>query len=61
AVMFESENPEHTKQLLHDLQARLEQNPWIGKVLITKVAYDFFDKHKLMFLDTKDLEEIRHR
>ncbi|HKY64316.1 MAG TPA: MMPL family transporter [bacterium] len=61
AVVFESDNPEQTQKLIQDLKLVLEKNPYVGQALITKVGYEYFDKHKLLFLELDDLKDIRHR
>lgn len=60
-VIFESEHPESTKRLLHDLAGELRKSPSVAKVLVTKPGYDFFDKNKFLYMETPDLEEVRDR
>lgn len=60
-VVFESENSEATKKALHDLAPLLEKNPLVGRVLIKKPGYDFFDKNKFLYVKTEDLKDIRDR
>jgi len=61
AVVLESEHPETMKKVLEALKPKLAQNPLIGKVEDKKVGYQFFDKHKLLYLDLEDLKTIRDR
>ncbi|OGQ58261.1 MAG: hypothetical protein A3I75_07810 [Deltaproteobacteria bacterium RIFCSPLOWO2_02_FULL_50_16] len=61
SVVFESEDPAKTIQFLQDTTQRLRALPWVGKVVDRKVGYDFFDRHKLIFLDLDDLKTIRDR
>jgi len=60
-LALESENPEKTRQLLEDLKPLLRKSPYVGEVYTTKLGYEFFDKHKMYYLDLKDLKEIRER
>ncbi|MFO1462226.1 MAG: MMPL family transporter [bacterium] len=60
-VVLESGNPEAIKRLLYDLQAILEKSPAVSRVLVTKPGYAFFDKHKLLYLDLADLQDIHDR
>ncbi len=61
AVMLESDHPENTRRLLQDLKPLLEKSPHVGEVYIDKIGYDFFDQHKLYYLELKDLKEIHDR
>lgn len=60
-VVLESNDAEAIKRALYDLKARFEQRPEVGRALVTKPAYAFFDKHKLLYLELEDLKEIRDR
>lgn len=60
-IVLESDNPENTKAALHALKPLLEKSPMVGEVLLTKPGYDFLDKNKFLFMDTKDLQDIRDR
>lgn len=60
-VVLESSDAEAIKRALYDLQARFEKRPEVGRALVTKPAYAFFDKHKLLYLELEDLKEIRDR
>lgn len=60
-LVFESDKPEQVKQLLKDLAPELKKIPSVGKVMITKPGYDFLDKNKFLFMETKDLLEVRDR
>lgn len=60
-VVLESTDAEAIKRALYDLKARFEQRPEVGRALVTKPAYAFFDKHKLLYLELEDLKEIRDR
>ncbi len=60
-VVFESDRPENTKRLLHDLKPLLESKPVVGKVYLTKPGWEFFDRQKFLFMDLEDLYTIRDR
>lgn len=61
SLVFESDDPRKTIEFLKDTAARLHTHPMVGRVIDRKVGYDFFNKHKLMFLDLDDLRIIRDR
>lgn len=61
SLVFESEDPDQTILFLKDTVARLKEKPFVGKIVDRKIGYDFFNKHKMMFLDLEDLRTIRER
>lgn len=61
ALVFESNNPENTKRFMADLKSKFLQDPQVGKVEDKKLAYQFFDQYKLLFLELEDLKTIRDR
>ncbi|MDL1872718.1 hypothetical protein FBR05_11000, partial [Deltaproteobacteria bacterium PRO3] len=60
-VVLESSDAEAIQRALYDLKARFERLPEVGRALVTKPGYAFFDKHKLLYLELEDLKEIRER
>ncbi len=61
ALVLESEDPAKTLAAMKELIARLEKEPYVGSILYRQAGYDFFDRHKLLFLDLEDLKTIRDR
>ncbi|MBI2974466.1 MAG: MMPL family transporter, partial [Deltaproteobacteria bacterium] len=61
AVVLESDNPEKTRELVHYIAKLLEEDTAVKAANYKKMGYDFFDKHKLLFLDLEDLKTIRDR
>ncbi|PIR16949.1 MAG: hypothetical protein COV46_06140 [Deltaproteobacteria bacterium CG11_big_fil_rev_8_21_14_0_20_49_13] len=61
SVILESDNPEKTRDAVRYVATELLKDPTVGDVRYKKTGYDFFDKHKLLFLDLDDLETIRDR
>lgn len=59
AVVFETENPEAIRRLLADLKPALEKSPSVGRALIQKPGYDFFDENKFLFLTLDNLKELK--
>ena len=60
-VIIDSPHPEKNLALVNSLAAYLSKNPEIERVQYLKPGFDFFDKHKLLFLDQSDLVSIRDR
>lgn len=60
-VVLESDHPDAMKRALYDLKDRFERQAEVGRALVTKPGYTFFDKHKLLYLELKDLKDIRDR
>nr|HPQ81508.1 hypothetical protein [bacterium] len=61
SVIVENEDPEKAKNFAVDLSSHLESDPSVSESEITKRGYEFFDKHKLMYIELDDLETIRER
>ncbi len=61
AIVLESDSPEGSLRYMTDLAARLRTQPFVGKITERKAGYDFFDKHKLLYLELEDLQTIRQR
>ncbi len=61
SFVFESDDPAKTLAYMKETAAKLRTHPLIGKVTDRKIGYDFFDEHKLMFMDLEDLKTIRDR
>jgi predicted RND superfamily exporter protein len=61
AVVLESDNPEKTRELVHFIANEFKGDPAVKAANYKKMGYDFFDKHKLLFLDLEDLKTIRDR
>lgn len=61
SMVFESEDPQKTVEFLKDTASKLREHPLVGKVVDRKVGYDFFNKHKLMFLGLHDLTSLREQ
>jgi predicted RND superfamily exporter protein len=61
SFVFESEDPIKTVELLKDTVKKLRGHPLVGKVIDRKIGYDFFNEHKLMYLELEDLRTIRDR
>ncbi len=61
SMTFESDDPEATLRFLADTVEKLEENPMVGRVIARKIGYDFFNRHKMLFLDKADLQTIRDR
>ncbi len=61
SVIVEGNDPERAKAYAVDLASYLQQDPAVSSVEYTKRGYEFFDKHKLLFIDLNDLETIRDR
>lgn len=61
SLVIESEDREANIRFLNHLVGELEKLPYIAHVESKKMGYEFFDKHKLLFMEKKDLETIRDR
>lgn len=61
AVVLESDNPEKTREAVVFLGEEFRKDPLVGGVRYKKIGYDFFDRHKLLFLDIEDLQTIMER
>ncbi len=59
SIVFESDDPKATLLFLQDTVKKLKQENYIGRVRDKKLGYDFFNEHKLLYLETKDLEDIK--
>jgi hypothetical protein len=59
SFVFESDSPIRTVSFLKDTVEKLRREPSVGKVIDRKIGYDFFNRHKLIFVDLRDLEKIR--
>lgn len=60
-IVVESDDRESNLRFIHDLVPKLQALPYIARVEWRKTGYDFFDKHKLLFMEKSDLETIRDR
>jgi predicted RND superfamily exporter protein len=60
-VILEGPNRETVLPFLDDLVDELAQHTMIYDVEFRKPAYDFFDKHKLLYVSLEDLKDIRER
>lgn len=60
-IILESPNPSNTLRLVEAIQPIIQAHPLVGRAYIEKVAFDYFDKNKLLFLDLEDLGTIRDR
>lgn len=60
-IVFESERPDKTLAYMEDLALRLAKEPYVRSTTTTKTGFDFFDRHKLFFIDLPDLRTIRDR
>lgn len=61
AMVFDSPDPKVNLKVLEGLISYLDAMPEVGELRYTKQGYDFFDKHKLLFIELDDLETIRDR
>lgn len=61
AVVFETENPEAIHRLLADLKPYMEKSPLVGRAMIQKPGYDFFDENKFLFLSLDELQELKSK
>lgn len=60
-VILESPDAQANKKALDDLTAYIKANPDVESLRIQKPGFDFFDRHKLLFLETADLQTIKDR
>lgn len=60
-ILVEDQNPDTAKKFIGELDTYLEEDPEVDRVESTKRGYEFFDKHKLIFIELDDLKEIRDR
>ncbi len=60
-VVVEDKEPETARRMLEELSAFLGDDPEVGEVESKKRGFEFFDKHKLLFIDLDDLTTIRDR
>jgi uncharacterized protein len=58
-VFLEGDNREAVHSVLDGVVELLQKNEQVQQVEYKKVGYDFFDKHKLLFLSLNDLTDIR--
>jgi predicted RND superfamily exporter protein len=59
--VIESDDREANIRFINDLVTKLKAQPFIFIVEEKKAGFDFFDKHKLLFMEKKDLVTIRDR
>jgi len=59
-VIAQSPDSAKNLNLIRDLSAKLQDNPLVNFTEYRTEA-DFFEKHKLLYIDLKDLEDIRSR
>jgi uncharacterized protein len=60
-IVVESDDRNANIRFIQDMVARLAKEPYVGRVEWRKTGYDFFDRHKLLFMDRQDLITIRDR
>jgi len=60
-LLVSSPNREVNQKVVDDLVAYLNKNPEVERVKYQKEGYEFFDRHKLLYLEVQDLEKIRDR
>jgi predicted RND superfamily exporter protein len=61
SVIVENPDPAKAKSFAVGLAQEVEKDPSVSSAEIKKRGYEFFDKHKMFFIDLKDLWEIRDR
>ncbi|MBI4211447.1 MAG: MMPL family transporter [Deltaproteobacteria bacterium] len=59
--IFESPDPDTSLRMMLDTAKELKKHPLVYQVETEKPGYDFFDRHKMMYLDLEDLKLIRDR
>jgi predicted RND superfamily exporter protein len=60
-LIVEDEDPKKARTAVDELDKFLRKDPLVGDVESKKRGYNFFDKHKLLFIDLDDLVTIRDR
>lgn len=60
-IVVESNDREANIRFINDTVEKLKTLPFVARVEWKKGGYEFFDKHKLLFMDKEDLETIRNR
>lgn len=60
-LVLDSPHPQNNIRAVPDLAAFLQKIPEIDRVQYVKKGFEFFDEHKLMFIELADLYEIRDR
>lgn len=60
-LVVEGKNRSQIIKMITDLSVRLEKDPMIREASYTKPGYDFFDKHKLLYIGLDSLKDIRDR
>jgi len=56
-----TKDPEAAKKMIPLLAEHIEKDPQVDNVNWRKPGYDFFDKHKLFYPSTEDLEDMHDR
>lgn len=60
-VIVEDKEPDVARKMVDELGAFLGRSPEVGEVESKKRGFEFFDKHKLLFVDLEDLKTIKDR
>lgn len=60
-LVVEDKDPEVARKMVDELTAYLSADPDIEDVESKKRGYDFFDKHKMLFVELEDLNTIKER
>lgn len=60
-IVLENDDPVVAKEHAIALADYLETDPEVSTADLKKPGYEFFDKHKLLFIDLEDLKTIRER
>jgi len=60
-LVVEDSDPDAARRAVDDLVLFMQAFPEVDHVDSKKMGYDFFDKHKLLFVDLDDLKTIRDR
>lgn len=60
-LLVSSSDIQQNQGVVDDLVAYLLKNPNVERVKYLKEGYDFFEKHKMLYLEVEDLEKIKDR
>lgn len=60
-LVIEDQSPDVAKKMVDELGRFLADDPEVEDVESKKRGYEFFDKHKLLFVDLEDLRTIKER
>src|SRR3990167_4129878 len=60
-IVLDSPNPENNLKVIEALSGFVQKIPEVDRVQYVKKGFEFFDEHKLLFIELDDLHQIKNR